>query len=303
VGKKLPNGYHELDTLFIPLPKPYDILEIFWEHAGQGKKDGLRESAATLKVEFSIPEIDPQQNTLTKAYAWYSSKTGFSPSLRIRVKKNIPHGAGLGGGSSDAAALLLYLQKESAKAGYRPLEPAELREKSTIIGADVPFFLLGVAAKAGGTGEKLTAVPNPYSGYVLLLVCPQVKISTAWAFGALDESRNAALTERQDNLGRVADKKKEAEKNLADRLTLTDHQDTYVFARESPAGNDFEQLVFARLPLLARLYAQLSGTSAEVVRMSGTGSSIFALFRSGRDAQEIAGALAGDGCKVYTQVL
>ncbi|MDR2488335.1 MAG: 4-(cytidine 5'-diphospho)-2-C-methyl-D-erythritol kinase [Desulfovibrio sp.] len=303
VGKKLPNGYHELDTLFVPLKEPYDIIEIFSENRVlYHGKPVTGQQSHRIRVDFSVPDIDPERNTLTKAYAWYSASTGFSPSLSIRVRKNIPHGAGLGGGSSDAAALLLYLQREAAKAGHIPLDKAKLIEKSAAVGADVPFFILGTAAKAAGIGEKLIPVPTPYSGYTLVLACPDMAVSTVWAFAALDEARYNARPENSDN-ALCCDNMQKTEKKYPDALTLTDHQATYVSSHEPLPGNDFEEIVLTRRPPLARLHARLCDTGAEVVRMSGTGSSLFALFRNGRDAETIAEALVGDGCKVYMQVL
>lgn len=274
-----------------------------------------------LRVEFSVPGIDPERNTLTRAYDWYASRTGFAPALGIRVKKNIPHGAGLGGGSSDAAALLLYLQKEAALAGHAPLGREELLAGSATVGADVPFFLLGTAARATGIGEKLVPTANPFAGYFLVLVCPDVAVSTAWAFNALDElraetaSRETAGDENSHPAGcRNSDesdrfsgfcgsKEQKSEKNRTGGLTSAGHQATYDFACGRLPGNDFEDLVFTRLPLLARLRARLCAAGAEVARMSGTGSSIFALFRDGNDAEEAAKALASDGYRVYTQAI
>lgn len=314
VSEKLPNGYHELDTLFLPLSEPHDTIEVIQENVGQDKNDGTDEAAGAerkqgVRVKFSVPGIDPERNTLTKAYAWYASLTGFAPALTVRVEKNIPHGAGLGGGSSDAAALLRYLQDEAAKAGYTPLGQAELLEGSASVGADVPFFLLGTAAQATGIGEKLIPVANPFIGYFLVLVCPDVAVSTAWAFAALDELRNGANSggptdgENSRDPAPFKDKTQKMEKSQASGLTSTGHQATYVFARERLPGNDFEDLVFTHLPVLARLYARLCGTAAEAVRMSGTGSSIFALFRNGNDAKGTAKALASDGYRVYMQSL
>ena len=315
VNEKLPNGYHELDTLFLPLSQPYDTIEIIQKNAESGKSGGTDEATGAeqkqqgIRVEFSVPGIDPERNTLTKAYAWYASLTGFAPALSVRVAKNIPHGAGLGGGSSDAAALLRYLQEEAAKAGYPPLGQAELLEGAASIGADVPFFLLGTAAQATGVGEKLVPVANPFASYFLVLVCPDVAVSTAWAFAALDELRSgansggAAEVENSREPAPSGDKRQKMEKSQISGLTSTGHQATYVFARERLPGNDFEDLVFTHLPVLARLYARLCGTAAEVTRMSGTGSSIFALFRNGNDAKETAKALASDGYRVYMQAL
>jgi 4-diphosphocytidyl-2-C-methyl-D-erythritol kinase len=330
VGQKLPDGYHEIETLFVPLLKPYDIIEIFSQDSKVCAPSGaIADSPCGQKnpqVEFSVPGINAERNTLTKAHAWYGSITGFAPALTIRVRKNIPHGAGLGGGSSDAAALLRYLQREAAKAGYTPLDRAELLKKSAAVGADVPFFLVGAAAKAAGIGEKLTPVPMPYPGCTLVLACPDIAVSTAWAFGALDAARENTPAASAGNADRREDaagscpfcpaggpaeagnaatprREKKAEKNQSGGLTLRRRQATYFPPYESFPGNDFENLVLGHLPRLADLHARLRGTKAKLVRMSGTGSSIFAIFRNAAEARDIVKRLAEEGCKVYTQVL
>ena len=321
IGDKLPNGYHTLETIFLPLAEPHDILEIFQdekasarEEAGlPGKEIADAWLAQRLRVDFSAKDINPERNTLTKAYAWYAAQTGFAPRLTVKVTKNIPHGAGLGGGSSDAAMLLLYLQEEAIKAGYTPLEPHALLEKSAAIGADVPFFLLGTTAQAHGVGEKLLAVPNPYAGSYLVLVCPPVSISTAWAFAALDALREARILDPQNILDLEDDnpasslpsafsyEKEKFEKKNDARLTTTEHQATYSFAHGALPGNDFEELVFMHYPQLRLLYKRLCETSAKVVRMSGTGSSFFAVYDSSKNAEKAVKGLARNGYSVYMQ--
>lgn len=318
VGDTLPNGYHELDTLFVPLPEPHDVLYISKSPACEiGETDDAEQKQSGIQVEFSVPGIDPARNTLTKAYAWYAALTGFTPHLHVRVEKNVPHGAGLGGGSADAAVLILYLQEEAAKAGHTLLSQRELLEKSAAVGADVPFFLLGTAATATGVGEKLVPVPNPCVGCYLVLVCPDIAVSTAWAFAALDTLRgirnnncategtekNASPSSPADLLRFSGNKEQKIEKNSAYGLTSAARQATYDFAYGGWPGNDFEDLVFTHWPLLARLYARLCSTGAELTRMSGTGSSMFALFRDESKAKETAKALASDGHKVYMQML
>jgi len=114
VGDRLPNGYHTLESLFLPLAEPHDILDI---RLSPGTAQGLvRTSFVTAcEREKPISGIDPRHNTLTRAAVWHAEQTGFRPALDILVRKGIPHGAGLGGGSADAAALLLHLQNLAGK--------------------------------------------------------------------------------------------------------------------------------------------------------------------------------------------
>lgn len=295
VGPRRPDGYHDLESLFIPLSLPCDEIEIVREEdeaapdaalASHIRQDGDGPPAG-LRVSFSSPDIDPRRNTLTKAYAWYAAQTGFAPKLSLTVRKGVPHGAGLGGGSADAAALLAYLQQEAPAAGFQPLDEEDLLRRSAAIGADVPFFLLGTPAKAAGVGELLCPVPNPVKGRFLLLLCPDIVVSTGWAFAALDEQRKKEALE--------------CKKNTIRSLTSTKHQATYSFVHEMVHGNDFEKLVFARFPELGELYARLCRTGADIVRMSGTGSSLFALFKQSADAEKMRKTLAEENYRVYMQ--
>jgi len=282
VGMRLPNGYHTLESLFLPLAQPHDILEV---RPLAGASQGLARTSfvTACEQERPISGIDPRHNTLTRAAAWHAEQTGFRPALDIRVRKGIPHGAGLGGGSSDAAALLLWLREQAALAGADLPPFPRFLESAAAIGADVPFFLQGKPALAEGIGEKLRPAANPYAGYFLLLLCPGLAVSTSWAFAALDRERG--------------------EKNPPGGLTSEGSQARSSLARALKQGNDFEPVVFAAYPELERLYGQLLQSGAAQARMSGTGSSLFGLYREEKIAREAAKMLARDGLSVYIQRL
>lgn len=284
VGKRLENGWHAIDSVFLPLPEPHDVLEI------NSRENGV----AVAFFDPSEPEraltgIDPIHNTLTRALAWYADKTGFAPSLDIKVYKNVPRGAGLGGGSANAAALLNFLQEEGDRAGFAPLLIDDLLKGAATVGADVPFFLLNKPARATGVGERLQPVANPFSGYFLLLACPGIHVSTAWAFAALDEARSK---------NQARDKK-----NDPAVLTRQDGQAIYPLAQARDFVNDFEAVVFSRFPELSVLYDRLVRSGAELTRMSGTGAAIFALYREERIAEGHAKMLANENMSVYIQRL
>ena len=294
VGRRLDNGYHNLESLFIPLRDPHDLLEV---RPMSGVPQG------TVTVSFCsadgsvepLPGIDPVRNTVSRACAWYAEQTGYAPALDIRVRKGIPHGAGLGGGSADAAAILLWLRARAAEEGIPLPPPDRFAESAAAIGADVPFFILNRTALASGVGEKLTPAPSPYAGHYLLLLCPGISISTAWAFGALDAAREAAFT--------AAGSGKNPKKNGPAVLTSEESRATHSLARTQGRGNDFEPIVFAAYPELASLYRQLLSSGASEARMSGTGSSLFALYRDEKNAREAAKRLAKDEYTVYIQYL
>ncbi len=271
--ERLENGYHTLRTLFIPLPEPADTLICL-----------PREQEFTVRCE--TPGIDPLRNTLTKAYQLYAEASGFAPGLLVELKKGIPHGAGLGGGSADAAALLRYLQQH---AGPAALSEAALNALAGRVGADVPFFLQDRPALAEGIGERLSSVDwaeLPVSGMTLVLVCPDLRVSTAWAYTAWDEAENKEHTRTLTALP--------GEGTRAFRSSLTEPGENFSWLR-----NSLEPVVFAAHPELAALRAQLVQRGAAATLMSGSGSSVFGLFRDRNTALEAATAFAFEKKRVF----
>ena len=306
MGKR-ENGYHDLDTLFYPLSIPFDILEIeevkewkdcektdtkdVWgqETAGReasetevkkkadeeiGKKTvGETEISETeacdaplvsygfknnIRVQCETDGIDLENNTLTKAYGVYAAETGFSPKIHINLEKGIPHGAGLGGGSSDAAALLGYLQQKNP----HPLSECELINIAAKVGADVPFFLINTPCKATGIGEILYPVSLDLDELYLVLITPYTKINTKWAFLKLDEEKKD-LT--------VFDSLRKSQRSSSGKDFFWE--------------NDFENPVFSMYPHLGAIKKELIKQGASVALLSGSGSSIFGLFRSLENAK------------------
>jgi 4-diphosphocytidyl-2-C-methyl-D-erythritol kinase len=246
--KRRPDGYHELDTLFYPLARPADILDI-------RPTVGLPE----IVIECNEKFLEGPRNILHSAYALFGQKTGRTlPRLVIRLQKKIPVGAGLGGGSANAASLLRYLNAPE------PIDDYLLQEIAASLGADVPFFLQDMPAEAGGIGDLLrpTRICLPKGN--LLLVMPDIPISTSWAYGQWDAfhlgCRTAKGQERQI-------------------LTSTDGEakDTQ-FRYGAIWVNDFEHVVFPEYTTLWKLKMQLLALGAAACVMSGSGSSMFALF-------------------------
>ena len=281
VGAKLTNGYHNIDSLLLPLPEPHDIIQ-----ARILDKDGSGSCRvrffANADVGIPLPDISPENNTLTRAYALFAGLTGFAPALELCVRKGVPHGAGLGGGSANAGAMLLWLYAAAKKNGILTSFD-QLLEASASVGADVPFFLFGKPAQAAGIGEQLRPAPNPFQGHFLVLVCPSERVSTGWAFAALDSQRE----------------KKKAESFL----TSPAAQANKSLAHASGSCNDFEPVVFAAYPQLDRLHRRLLQTETVLARMSGTGSACFAIYRDEKNARDVAKTLAKEGMAVYMSQL
>lgn len=246
------DGYHNLKTIFYPLDKPFDTLDI--------------EKTADKGITVLCGEkgIDPENNTLTKAYTLYSRENPLDFGLNITLTKGVPHGAGLGGGSANAAAVLTYLQKETKT----PLPADRLTALAAKIGADVPFFLCNVPCKAEGIGEILTPVKLDLSSYFLLLLMPDLPISTAWAFKTLAEEKKM-LTSLEEQA------------NKTRSLLLGDMN----------MKNDFESVIFKVFTNLGACKEILLANGAVLASMSGTGSSLFGLFETDEAGKKALGEL------------
>jgi len=164
-----PSGYHEIDTVFVRVPTLADELTI--------------EPAEKLQIEFLPGEgIEPGDNTLSKAVQLLEAHTGRPFNYKIRVTKNIPLQSGLGGGSSDAASLLLYLNDHENLG----LSPTELAALGAQVGMDVPFFLSGYeVARGTHYGEKITPLPALPPG-LKITIEPGRAISTQEAYARWD---------------------------------------------------------------------------------------------------------------------
>ncbi|MHC1788648.1 4-(cytidine 5'-diphospho)-2-C-methyl-D-erythritol kinase [Solidesulfovibrio sp.] len=268
VGDRRPNGYHDIDTFFIPLPEPADTMR-------------LRRFDEPGDIDFtcSDPELETDDNLVVRAYRAYADATGYSPRLDVHLTKHIPHGAGLGGGSSDAAALLRYLNDRAGDAG---LSTTDLARVALTLGADVPFFLLGGPAMATGVGEALIPADPGLAGWFAVVVCPAARVKTAWAYAALDAARAFPAKPGASLLTSVFDTNKRA-------FCVTG----------APMRNDFEKVVFAAHPELGRVKERLLALGAAGALLSGSGSAVFGLFRQRQAASLALAFLTGSGPRAY----
>ena len=260
----LPNGYHTLDSLFLPLPEPYDLL-----HITPGLKPGLM-------LTCSEPALDPFDNTLTRAYKLYAEANSFSPPLAITLEKGIPFGAGLGGGSSNAAVLLRYLNDKAPHA----LDIQELNAVALRVGADVPFFLQACPCRVRGIGDLVEPCPPGLTGFWLVLVCHEARVSTSWAYAAWDALPHFSLHDLTK------------QNSEAKELNFCFH-----------CLNDLEKAVFPTYPELAHIKRELFRQGAVAAVMSGSGASLFGLFRHQRVARNAAVFFQTKGMRTYCHEL
>jgi 4-diphosphocytidyl-2-C-methyl-D-erythritol kinase len=260
------DGYHELETLFHPVAEPCDLLEI------EPAPDGGFELQCP-----GNPELETDSNLIRKAWLAFGEATGYRPGLRITLTKRIPMGGGLGGGSSDAAALLRFLNRE---AGDKALDEDALNALAAGLGADVPFFLQDGPAWATGIGEQLVPAEVDLSGATLVIVCPDVHVNTAWAFRAWDKKYAAA---------NAHDSLTSARRNTKNPSPVS----------AGDMANDFEPVVFEEFPTLGEIKEKLLSLGAEKAAMSGSGASLFGVFRDRGSAMSAVRALESMGLEIF----
>jgi 4-diphosphocytidyl-2-C-methyl-D-erythritol kinase len=244
------DGYHGLETLFC-LVSLADSLRV-------ERRDG---GGVTIEVEGA--DVGPDgQNLAVRAAAMVLEATGRRFGVHLALTKRIPLQAGLGGGSTDAAAALHATNALANGAVPRH----ELLQFAARLGSDVPFFAAGVPlALAWGHGERLLALP-PLPPAPALLLTPPRGVGTAEAYGWVAEARQSA-----GRRGAVA----------LDLDALSRWGDI-----GRMAGNDFESPVFQRVPEIRAAFEALVATHPLVCRMSGSGSTLFAVYRSARDRDD-----------------
>lgn len=280
----LSNGYHTLDSVFYPLARPFDSLLV------------ERRKGAGIRVYCDTPGIDLEHNTLTRAHAAFAAllpEQAACPGVEVTLRKGIPHGAGLGGGSSDAAALLLWLNT----CLETPLPLQELEKAAINVGADVPFFLHGQPRRVTGIGEVLTPAEVDLPGWWLVLVCPPVHVSTPWAYRAYD-----ALTAEAEKAGGKCltnPGSKDNETLLVMGKIVTGTTFRVTTKNVLHIRNDLEPAVVREYPQLETIRHYLLHSGAACARMSGSGSSMFGLFPARHAAEAAAQGLAPQYGKVF----
>ncbi|MCK4980868.1 MAG: 4-(cytidine 5'-diphospho)-2-C-methyl-D-erythritol kinase, partial [Candidatus Delongbacteria bacterium] len=234
---KLPNGYHELETIFQEIPL-YDEIKISLNSTG--------------KITFNssgIPIPDGGTNICVKSAELLKEKYQVSKGCEISLKKNIPIGAGLGGGSSDAATVLKALNE----LWELNISVVELEKVGLELGADVPFFIKGGCALATGIGEVLTPIKPVLNDGYILLIYPNIHINTSEAYRNL----NLNLTKKASN----------------GIFALALKSSSEIHSKFDEFSNDFESYVFKEHDEIEIIKNALLNEGAEFAAMSGSGSS------------------------------
>lgn len=255
LGKR-PDGYHEVEML-MQMVGLYDEVRV--SRTGPG-----------ISVECDVPAVPSGRNNIAyRAAAEMLKLAGGAHGLKIKITKRIPVAAGLGGGSSDAAAVLAAADRLLGLG----LGPDRLSEIGARLGMDVPFFLHGPTAVARGRGEVLTPLP-PLPNLRLLLINPGFETSTAWVYNNL----RLGLT-------------KKAGCNKIHRLTVGNIAESL--------RNDLETVTQAAHPVIAEIKQELLANGARGALMSGSGPTVYGIFSSEDARQRAAERLDRRGWLLY----
>lgn len=252
VTHKREDGYHDLETIFLPVPL-CDTLTIREHELNESFEEG--DCGVSFCTNGRPIDGDANDNLVVKAFRLlkenYSNKIG-SPCFTLT--KNIPMGAGLGGGSSDAAFALKMLNTR-----YNlNISDDTLKLLAAKLGADCPFFIDNVPSYATGIGDKLSPLGfNPLEGYTLIMVKPHEAVSTAEAYRGITP-RDRRQTNNEIHLPTAA------------KRPITEWKELIV--------NDFEETVFRSHPRLAQLKEAFYNSGALYAAMSGSGATVYGIF-------------------------
>jgi len=234
VTEKLPDGYHNIQTVFYPI-QLHDVVE-------------LTDATTTTCVVSGIDNLgDSEDNICYKAFRLLQRDYNF-PEQQITLLKQIPVGAGLGGGSSDAAQLIKIINKKFNLG----LSVTEMEQYASALGADCAFFIENKPVYAVGKGDQFTPVGLDLSAYNIVLVKPDIHVSTAEAYAGMQPLPH------EEHLPELVQQPVETWKGQV--------------------KNDFERMVFEKYPAIADVKQKLYAAGALYASMSGSGSSVYGIF-------------------------
>lgn len=267
VLRRRTDGYHDINTLFVALDVG-DRVDIRFR----------RDTSIVCDVDGADDIPTDERNLAVAALMRLKDELEFEGGFDIRLKKEIPTGGGLGGGSSDAAAALRGAQ---LLIGADRVDDALLHRLARDLGADVPFFLYQGIALGSGIGTDLRPVQLPFP-WTVLLVNPGVHVSTPWAFAELGRGENQRLpSDLAATLARGLEHPQELTVGIV---------------------NDFEEVVFGRYPRLNAVKETLVAAGAIFALMSGSGATMFGLFDTVEAARRARHELGGMWSAIATIV-
>lgn len=257
LGKR-PDGFHEIESLMQAVDL-YDIITL--------------EKSDVVELTCDDPNIPNGDSNLAVKAALAFRDRFYFPGVKIDLKKNIPHGAGLGGGSSDAAFVLRGL----CKLFKIVPDPKEILEIAAAIGSDVPFFLGRGQALVRGRGENVETIRMP-TDYEIILLVPPMAISTADIYRKV----RINLTKKSESI------------LLKTRITISRFNNLV-----TQLSNDLEEAVTCDYPELIELKEILRGAGAIAALMTGSGSAFFGIFPSGKSDKSVIERRVARGTRIF----
>ena len=262
LGKR-DDGFHNLESIFLKVPV-YDFLHVDTSHS-------------PFSFSCNDPKIpSDESNLVVKAAQLFFEETGLEKKGQLRLEKELPSEAGMGGGSGNAAITLFALNKHFGC----PLQKEKLHELAANLGSDVPFFLMGPQALGTGRGEILTDLPQfcQINEAWMVIAKPDFGVPTGWAFSSLKEQ------------GELARMKPGAAEKIAKELVDSPRS----WPKPESFFNSFERPVFQKFPILAWLKKTFLENGAKLALLSGSGSAVFGLFDNVLSAEKALNILEAD---------
>ena len=241
IVEKRPDGYHNLETIFYPI-NLQDALEV--------TRRENNDKEYTLHISGSSLEGEPEDNLVVKAYKLLKKDYPGLLPVDIHMYKHIPAGAGLGGGSSDAACMIKLLNDKFSLG----LSTERMEEYAVKLGADCAFFIRNKPVFATGIGNLFEPVELSLKGYHIILIKPDIFVSTRDAFAEIKPVRPA--------------------------VSLKEIVKQPIETWKSSMKNDFEDSVFKKFPEIAAIKDELYDLGAVYAAMSGSGSSVYGIFKA-----------------------
>lgn len=245
VLRRRDDGFHELATVMFPVSDLYDIINIELDNESDVQLN--KDNDIKLITKGLTIDCPAENNICVKAYRLMQSRYGIS-GIRITLDKRVPFGAGLGGGSSDATAIIIAIN-----ALFKlNLCEAELLQCASELGSDTAFFIYNTPQICRGRGEIMSPIDINLQGYTLVIIKPQLTISTYEAYSGIHPS--------------------------TPKISLVERISRPIEEWANCIGNNFERHIFASYPQLAELKADLINQGAIYASMSGSGSALFGIF-------------------------
>ncbi len=269
------DGYHNILSIMASVDL-FDLLQLREARISEKPDGNVSVEIASTGTRNSVLALPVEDNIITRAVRIYCGKAGISGEFSFELEKNIPAGAGLGGGSSDGAAALKLINSVARRLKHR-----DLIHVGSLVGADVPFCLTGGTALCEGIGEIITPVDRGFTGTVLI-ANPGIHVSTGEAYRVLN--RNHEVDTKIDY------------QDMKQRLIRACGHGSFEEIR-SLFINDFEEPVMALHPEIRQIKEEIYRNGASFCIMSGSGSSIVGIF-SDNDAAEKAKDNLSESCDV-----